>query len=68
VNCAALINASEQLGVQRDLGVEDLGDRELEKLIEMHKNAVLSSLGDDAKKSIDELVEAFSPDIARTPP
>jgi hypothetical protein len=41
---------------------------ELEKLIEMHKNAVLSSFGDDAKKSIDELVEAFSPDIARTPP
>ena len=68
MNCAALINTSEQLGVQRDLGVEDLGDRELEKLIEMHKNAVLSSLGDDAKKSIDELVEAFSPDIARTPP
>jgi hypothetical protein len=68
VNCAALINVSEQLGVQRDLGVEDLGDRGLEKLIEMHKNAVLSSLGDDAKKSIDELVEAFSPDIARTPP
>jgi hypothetical protein len=41
---------------------------ELEKLIEMHKNAVLSSFGDDAKRSIDELVEAFWRDIERTPP
>jgi hypothetical protein len=40
----------------------------LEKLIDRHKEIVLSRFADDAKKSIEELVKAFWRDIARTPP
>jgi hypothetical protein len=40
----------------------------LEKLIEMHKKAVLAAFDKDVTKSIDELVKGFWRDIARNPP
>jgi hypothetical protein len=41
---------------------------ELEKLIEIQKSMVLKRFGDDARKSIEELVKAFWRDIVRAPP
>jgi hypothetical protein len=41
---------------------------ELEKLIEMHKEAILGRFDKEAKKSIEELVRAFWREIARNPP